>query len=107
MNTQGLLITKHAYKRAKERCGWNKSATDRMAKKIFEQGMSVKEVKGTLKPWVEIKLEHGGSLESRIYGDVLYVIREGKLITMYHVPSKVRIQNKICRRHIEKFVSAI
>ena len=98
-----IHITEHAYKRAKERCGWNKGSIERMISRVIEKGINIKDVKGSLRPWAEVKLEQGGFAESRIYAETLFVIRNGRLITLYHVPGKVRIQNKICKRHIKEF----
>ena len=33
-------VTKHAYKRMKERCGYSKSTCQRMAEKAFAEGVS-------------------------------------------------------------------
>ena len=98
-----ITITKHAYKRAKERCGWSKSSMNRMISRIYERGIDIKDIKGALRPWAEVKLESGGMKESKIYADTLFVIKGGMLVTLYHLPGKVRVQNKICKRHIIEF----
>lgn len=41
-------VTKHAYKRMKERCGYSKSTCQRMAEKAFAEGVSHADVSGRL-----------------------------------------------------------
>ena len=41
-------ITKHAYKRMKERCGYNKVSCQRMAERAFSKGVSQSDVSGRL-----------------------------------------------------------
>lgn len=105
MNKTNIYVTEHAYKRAKERLGWSRNTTARIVSKIYENGTCIRDIKGSLRPWTEKKLERGGSKESRIYGDMLYVISGGMLITLYHVPTKVRIQNRICKKHMAEFTA--
>ncbi len=76
-----VKITEHAYQRAKERCGWNRSATKRMYGKIRENGVPVLE--GNISSWDKRRFEREGSSESRIYGNMVFIIKDEKLVTMY------------------------
>jgi hypothetical protein len=89
------IITKHAYKRAKKRVGWNKHAMDRMAARILAQGISI-----TSAPCAALYAflaEHKTDdfCDPIIYGQFLYIWRnsqEGEklLLTAYEVPQDIR-----------------
>lgn len=52
-------VTKHAYKRMKERCGYSKSTCQRMAEKAFAEGVSHADVSGRLdKYFYQLMLEY-------------------------------------------------
>ena len=61
-----MIITKHAYKRAKQRAGFNKKTTERMATKALEQGddCAFQNAKG------------------KQYGNFIYVFKDDILITI-------------------------
>lgn len=43
-----VLITEHAYERAKERLKWKSKVLDKMAEKAFLEGIKHKDTKGSL-----------------------------------------------------------
>lgn len=43
-----IIITNHAYERAKERLKWNSKVLDKMSEKAFYSGLKHKDVKGSL-----------------------------------------------------------
>ena len=47
-----MNISNHAKERIKERCGFNKNATERMVNKAFEEGITHRQTKGRLNKWV-------------------------------------------------------
>ena len=87
-----IYITKHAYQRAKDRCGWNRSTTDRMLRKVASCGINVLETMGKVRPWAESHLSKDYARESKIYGNWLYIITNNRLITVYQIPAKIRMQ---------------
>ena len=98
-----MVVTDHAYKRLKECCGWSKSTADRMIEKVMQDGTDISEVKGWVRRWIEGKTFNCGSQCSKIYGEMLYVIDGECLVTVFHVPTKVRVKNKVCGKHIDSF----
>ncbi len=87
-----IRITEHAYKRIRERCGWNRNTTDRMLRKVTVTGTTVLNAKGKVKPWAESQVSRKYAQESRIYGNWLYIINDNSLITVYQIPAKVRLK---------------
>lgn len=83
-------ITKHAKKRAKERCGINDKSINRMADKILEQGIKHCECTGHLKRWVDglyLEEEHANNI--RLYGDKAYLFHGSTLITIIQIPNNL------------------
>lgn len=93
-------ITKHAKKRAKERCGFNHKTINRMADKILEQGIRHCECTGQLKRWVDgLYLENKTANNIRLYGDKAYLFHGISLITIIQIPNKLMDQaRKIQKR---------
>lgn len=82
-----LVVTKHAQKRLKERCGVNKKSADRMAKKAYELGMTHSETTGNLKKWVDsLYFYNETANQIRLYGDKAYIFHNEKLITVIQIP---------------------
>lgn len=89
-----VIITDHAYDRAKERFSLSAKSLDRMAPKALRQGIGISDCKGELKKYI-------GSLQKeaaqvRIYGEVIYLFYDNKLITVYKVPNEFK-------RHVRYF----
>jgi len=86
-----ITITDHAYERAKERCGWNKNALDRMAEKVMVNGINHNKVSGQLKRYIDkIYLQHRNASAFKIYGAYLFIFSSDKLITVYKLPNNVK-----------------
>lgn len=65
-------VTKHAYKRMKERCGYSKSTCQRMAEKAFAEGVSHADVSGRLdKYFYQLYCYDYSANNLRIYGEFL------------------------------------
>lgn len=95
-------ITKHAQKRAKERCGINDRAIDRMANKVLEQGVMHKECNGQLRKWIDGMLRYGVANDIRLYGDKAYLFRENTLITIIQIPHRLIKQAEFTQKRIRK-----
>ena len=78
-----LIITKHAQKRLKERCGLNKKASERLAKLAYEHGIGHGETTGNLRKWVDSQYFYN---EIRLYGDKAFIFSDYKLITVLQIP---------------------
>ena len=84
-----MIVTRHAYKRLKERSGLNKKSVTRIAEKAFQEGIRHCEVKGNLKKWMSnVYLRNSNANNLRICGDKLFVFAGDTLITVLQVPSK-------------------
>lgn len=94
------VITKHANKRAKERCGISTKSMERMTKKILEIGLNHSECTGQTKRWVDkLYLSYKKADNIRLYGDKAYLFAGKTLITIFQIPNnllkKVRaLENK-------------
>jgi hypothetical protein len=89
--TINIIVTDHAFRRAKERLGLNSKAFSRMAMKSFIAGKKHKDCKGQLKKYIDkIWLEQRQANNIRIYGEVLYLFRNNYLITVYQLPNDLK-----------------
>lgn len=93
-----VLITEHAYERAKERLKWKSKVLDKMAEKAFLEGIKHKDTKGSLmryltKLWFNYK--HCNNV--RIYGENIFFFCDNRLITVYQLPNDLRKHVKYCR----------
>lgn len=85
-----LISTDHAYKRAKERLGWNKKVLDKMRDKAFETGITHKETKSNLKKYISgLWKDHKFCNNVRIYGENIYFFAGETLITLYRLPNNL------------------
>lgn len=89
------IATNHAYKRAKERLSWKKSALNRMMKRAFVKGIKHSDTKGQLNKYITDKYLNGlyfnkkPANNPRIYGENIYFFNDNLLITVYRLPNKV------------------
>lgn len=82
-----LIITKHAQKRLKERCGLNKKASERLAKLAYEHGIKHNETTGNLRKWVDSQYFYNETANNiRLYGDKAFIFSDYKLITVLQIP---------------------
>jgi len=95
-----LVVTKHAQKRLKQRCGVNKKSAERMAKKAYELGMTHSETTGKLKKWVDsLYFYNQTANQIRLYGDKAYIFHNQNLITVIQIPHNLV---KFVKRRDEK-----
>ncbi len=89
--TISIIITEHAFDRAKERLGLNRRATERMALKAFVAGKKHAQCKGQLKKYIDgIYLQYENCNNVRLYGEALYLFHNNKLITIYNLPNELK-----------------
>jgi hypothetical protein len=86
-----ILITDHAYLRAKERLSLNKKSIDRLAKVAYVKGIKQSDTKGQLKKYVDkLYFEYKTANNIRIYGEVIFLFSKNTLVTLYQVPNEFR-----------------
>jgi hypothetical protein len=86
-----IIITKHAYKRAKERMGVNKNALNRIAKRAFEKGLKQSDVNGKIKEVFEILYNTEKTANNiRIYGEFIYIFADNRLLTVIQVNNEYK-----------------
>lgn len=88
-------VTKHAYKRMKERCGYSKSTCQRMAEKAFAEGVSHADVSGRLdKYFYQLYCYDYSANNLRIYGEFVYVFSDHNLVTVMLLPNDLKNSGK-------------
>ena len=80
------MVTKHAYKRAKERLSWSRHTLDRMAERAFYEGFTHKDVQSALKKYCDrLYLEGKNANNLRIYGENIFLFHDEVLITVFRL----------------------
>jgi hypothetical protein len=95
-----LIISQHAYERAKERLGWSPSVLDKMALKAFTEGLKHSQTKGHLHKYITkqwFKYKHANN--ARVYGENIFYFSNNVLATVYQVPQDLRKYIKISQKH--------
>lgn len=86
-----LVISSHAYKRARQRISWSRNALNRMTVLAFTQGIRRKHLKGKLKYFTnDMMLGYERQSVIRIYGQIIFIFRNQTLVTLYHIPVELR-----------------
>ena len=84
------VLTDHSVDRAKERCGWNRGALERMAEKALLEGISTRDVAGGLKRYIDRQHILFPGHRSLIHGHVVFIFAGVTLITVLDLPHKFR-----------------
>ena len=99
MKINQIIITEHAYQRAKERLRWNKKTLDRMTVKAYNNGDHHTEVKGELGNHIEnLLIASKNANKIRLHGGIAYIFAGAILITIYRIDVNF---NKKQRRKIK------
>lgn len=84
-----VIVTKHAYDRAKERFKWNTKTVNKMALKALKEGTEHHETKGKFKKYISSLWARNEVCNNiRIYGENLYLFTDNILITLYRCPQE-------------------
>lgn len=84
-----VIISRHAYTRMKERNGWNRKAADRMAKRVYLEGLRPEQVKGYLKRWINKKFDYCNEGDEYVlYGEMLYIFNGRTMLTVLPTPTR-------------------
>lgn len=88
----GILITEHAYDRAKERLSMNQVSFTKLSEKAFSDGMTHSESAGNLKKFIDkLVLSHNKAASNiRIYGENVFLFSGNILKTVYQVPPNLK-----------------
>lgn len=85
-----VIITEHAYERAKDRLSLNRKSFENLASKALESGKKHKELKSHLKKYVDkLYLSYKNANNIKMYGHVIYLFRNNVLLTVYQLPSNL------------------
>lgn len=85
-----MTITDHAYDRAKERCGLNKSAFERILQKAVEQNITHKNTKGNLNKYITSKImAYRIKATSLIFDKYIFIVAGSTVITVYQIPQSL------------------
>lgn len=103
-NGDNVTVTRHATKRIRQRLGINKSATERMAEKALESGITHAEAKGKLSRYLDgIFLLNYKPTNLRIYNHSVYLFNGTTLITVLPLPNRFwKYADKLQRRKREQ-----
>lgn len=83
-------VSEHAKNRLKERCGFNKKASERMAEKAFKKGITHGQTKGNLNKWVtSLYFNNTSANNIRLYGDKAYIFCGETLVTVIQIPQNL------------------
>ena len=87
-----LQVTRHGFKRGKQRIGIPKKAIERNAQKALEYGIDHRHAVGSLQRYLAVLYNryHGNGNNIRIYNDFVYVFHDEILITVLNVPPEQR-----------------
>ena len=85
-----MIVTRHAKRRMKQRCGVGKKSADRMAEVVYEKGLKHSDLSGNLKKWVDsLYFRNKTANQIRLYGDKAYIFHNTKLITVIPIPDNL------------------
>jgi hypothetical protein len=90
-----ITITDHAFQRAKERMGFDRKATERIAMKAFVAGKRHTQCKGQLKKYLDtLYLQYQVANNMRVYGEAIYLFANNRLVTIYNLPNEYKSISK-------------
>lgn len=83
-------LSKHGRNRMRVRCGIHEGDIKKVSRKAYRKGITHSETIGDLHRYLdEIYLKHRNANNLRIYGDVIYLFRNDKLITALKMPDNL------------------
>lgn len=82
-------VTKHATSRMVKRCGVSKKSIDRLAEKALAQGLTRKDVSGSLARYLDkLYLSRRVANNIRIYAQKVFLFKGTMLITVLDLPTR-------------------
>lgn len=90
-----MIITNHAYERARERLRWSPSVLDKMAEKAFNEGVRHSDTKGALNKYItKLWFDYKQCNNIRIHGENMFFFAGETLITLYQMPNHFKKHTK-------------
>lgn len=84
-----IALTAHAIDRARECLGWNEKTLRRMVAKVSAHGVRQRDTRGRLRRWLDAQsMEHRKGDGNLLFGEHIYIIQAGTLITVYRLPKE-------------------
>lgn len=98
-----MVITNHAYERAKERLGWTQKVLDKMSSKALSEGIKHSDTKGRLNKYITATyFSYKSANNIRIYGENVYLFDKDVLITIYQLPNNLKTHGNITQKNRAK-----
>ena len=95
-----MNITKHAYKKAKQVFGLNKSGIENLFRKALSSGLMHGDTKGHLQKWINSRYFVNETANNmRVYGEYLFIVNDKTVITLYILPNNLK---KLAKKLIEQ-----
>lgn len=86
-----VIITTHAYQRAKERLSFSSGTLDRIAPKAFFGGIRHKDTKGKVNRYITKLWNNNKAINNiRVYGEVIFLFNDNVLVTLYQIPNEFK-----------------
>lgn len=86
-----VAVTNHARERTRQRVGLPKKVVHKNAERAFEEGISHRDLRGSIKRFVDgLYLQHRAANNIKIYCGNVYLFRNNLLITVLPLPPKYR-----------------
>lgn len=89
-----VCISEHALERMSERFGWNRKASVRMTRKIFDNGTKEDGLLPYIKTWMDKReKKYGDRNHYIVYGDIVFVMSGNILVTVYNIPKNYAMRH--------------
>lgn len=84
-------VTEHAFEKGKERLSLNKKSLEKLANLAFDKGLKHSDMKAYLKKYIDKMYFRNKSANNiRVYGEVLFIFVEDRLVTLYQLPQNLK-----------------
>mgnify|MGYP006323525025 FL=1 len=102
---ENVRLTEHAYKRMKERLGYNRKTAERIAKRAIQCGVESGKSSGQLDKYI-IHNEISEDRNVFVFGEAVYVYSKHEdarvLITVLHLPQALKNQARTVQNRMNK-----
>lgn len=99
-----VIITDHAFRRAKERCSLSKKALRRTAEKAYFDGYDHAKLKGRIRRYIDKRLMQykKRGVRIKIYGEYMYIFTSNVLVTLFGIPNDFKAYVKELKKNGDK-----
>lgn len=95
------IVTNHAEKRIRKRCGLNKSVVSKLATQALTEGISHSETKGNFKKYLnKLYLSDKNANNIKIYNHFVFLFNSNTLITVFNLPRNLHAVVDKIKSHI-------